>query len=81
MLGEHLLCTQKVEGSIPSASIEDDEDASDLAIALERMREIEEHPERIVRIKNCLICGRFVTKDGRCVKVFYDDWNGGWDHA
>ena len=81
MLGEHLPCKQEAEGSIPSASIEDDEDAADLAIALERMKELEEHPERMARIKNCLICGRFLRKDGGCVKVFYDDWSGGWEHA
>jgi hypothetical protein len=31
--------------------------------------------------RRCSFCGRFLDKSGRCVKVFYDDWNGGWDHA
>ena len=31
--------------------------------------------------KTCPLCGRFLRKDGSCIKVFYDDWNGAWDHA
>jgi hypothetical protein len=29
----------------------------------------------------CPFCGRFVRADGRCVKTFYDDYSGGWEHS
>ncbi len=29
----------------------------------------------------CSICNRFLRKDGTCVKVFYDDYAGAWEHG
>ena len=37
------------------------------------------HP--VKQSRNCPVCGRFVRSDGRCVKLFWDDYHGAWDHA
>ena len=31
--------------------------------------------------RNCAFCGRFLNKQGRCPKGFYDDYAGAWEHG
>lgn len=31
--------------------------------------------------KRCAICGRFVSNEGHCKQVFWDDYTGAWEHA
>lgn len=48
--------------------------------------EIQDEPEppeapRITSHRHCVYCGRFLSRDGRCPKVFYDDYAGAWEHG
>ena len=48
----------------------------------EWVKEVGEVLERFqAKYKNCSFCGRFVDKNGRCPKVFYDDYAGAWEHG
>ncbi len=54
------------------------DEAEPVPLSRERIEEIVECATG--KRKRCETCGRFLTKDGRCVKVSWDDWNGGWEH-
>lgn len=56
------------------------------AIEAEQIAKGERTPAKVhtvyVTPNRCDVCGRFVKQDtGRCGLVFWDDWNGGWEHA
>jgi len=55
-------------------------------IEAEQIARGERQPAKVhtvyVNPTRCHVCGCFVNRDtGRCRKLFWDDRNGGWDHA
>jgi hypothetical protein len=45
------------------------------------VRALRKKAESETKRKNCQWCGRFVNTEGRCPKIFYDDYSGGWEHG